>query len=351
MPAAARSEDAFDVARVHAWLREASDDELPETLPEVGQFRGGASNLTYVLRYPACDYVLRRPPVGKKAKSAHDMAREFDIQSKLRSAFTRVPDMVALCRDDAVLGATFYVMRRCEGVTPRARMPKGTNISPTQARTLCENFVETFVALHDVDIEATGLDALSKGTGYVERQVGGWTRRYRDAKTWNVPSWNPVIGWLEENTPSDVAHVLVHNDYRLDNLVLNPADPTDIVAVLDWELATIGDPLMDVGNTLAYWVNASDDRLYVANRRQPTHLPGMMTRDELVRAYLDRSGHTAESLRFYQVQGLFRLAGIVQQIYYRYHHKQTTNPAFRRIWVLNHYLRWRAGRVLRGALS
>lgn len=338
-----RAEDAFDVAAVAAWLRRiapedptvlagvdlGTDDE--PVLPEVRQFSGGASNLTYLLRYPGVDLVLRRPPGGTKAKSAHDMRREYRVQSALRPVFPLVPRMVGYCDDPAVIGSDFYVMERLEGTILRKEIPRELRMDVVATRRMCERAVDVLAELHSVDVEAAGLGELDRGEGYVRRQVEGWSARYRRARTPDVPDFAPVMRWLDANQPEDVARRLIHNDYRLDNLVLDPDDPTRIVGVLDWEMATVGDPLMDLGGALAYWVEDGDSPLFKAFRRQPTHAPGMLTRGQVVQRYARRAGIeiTAEQWRFYEVFGLFRLAVIAQQINHRLYHGQTTNPAFR----------------------
>lgn len=345
-PRGVREGEGLDVAAVDGWLR-GQVEGLPDGPPEVGQFSGGASNLTYRLRYPDRDLILRRPPFGRKAKGAHDMVREYRLQEALAPVLDTVPTMVALCEDQEVLGCDFYVMERIVGIIPRADLPKGVELGEDGNRQLCTNVLDQLIALHGIDVESTGLSSFGKGRGYVQRQIEGWTRRYDKARTWNVPRWTPVIAWLREHMPDDIDTVLIHNDFRFDNVVLDPDDPTRVVGLLDWEMATLGDPLMDLGNTLAYWVQADDDPLMQRIRRQPTHLPGMLTRDEVVAYYLERTGYEVDDFTFYEVYGLFRLAVIVQQIYWRYHHKQTRNPAFRLFWVFNHYLRYRAGRALR----
>ena len=332
-----RAEDAFDVETVHAWLRERVDG-VPEEPPAVRQFAGGASNLTYLLRYPARDLILRRPPAGTKASSAHDMRREHRIQSALRLHFRYVPDMVALCTDEALIGSDFYVMERIEGIVPRKEMPSDVDTSAAAMRALAERYVDLLVELHSVDPQAAELADLGRGPGYVARQVAGWSERYRRARTWNVPSFERVMAWLEAHRPDDVGACVIHNDFRLDNLVLEPAEPARVRGVLDWELATVGDPLMDLGSSLAYWVEAGDGRAKRAFRRQPSHLPGMLTRAEVVARYCERTGRSTERWPFYEVFGLFRLAVIAQQIYYRYHHGETRNRAFRNFWVASHVL-------------
>jgi aminoglycoside phosphotransferase (APT) family kinase protein len=255
--------------------------------------------------------------------------------------------MVALCQDPAVLGADFYVMERIDGHIPRARLPEGVALGREETRRLCTNVLDALIALHRVDHRAVGLDALAKGPGYPRRQVEGWSERYEKARTWNVPSFRYVRAWLRERIPDDAAACVIHNDWRFDNVVLARDDPTRVVGVLDWEMATVGDPLVELGSALAYWVQADDDLVMRANRRQPTHLSGMLRREEVVEYYLDRTGLRPASWTFYEVFGLFRLAGIAQQIYYRYYHGETRNPAFRHFWVIVNYFDWRCRRVIR----
>ena len=342
-----RDEDAFDVAAVAAWLRAHTDSAGLEGEPAVRQFSGGASNLTYLLRYPDRDLILRRPPAGQKAKGAHDMGREFRIQSQLAPVFPYVAAMVGFCEDESVIGSEFYVMERLPGHIPRKEL--GLDLTEAQVRQLCTNVLDLLVDLHSVDPAAAGLASLGKGEGYVARQVGGWSARFRKARTWNVPSYQKVMAWLDAHQPGDRRMCLIHNDFRFDNVVLDPDDPTRPVALLDWEMATIGDPLMDLGGALAYWVQADDGAMFRMFRRQPTHVPGMLTRREVVDYYTERAGLDLDEREwaFYEVFGLFRLAVILQQIYYRYHHKQTTNPAFKRFWLASHMLERRCRRIIR----
>jgi aminoglycoside phosphotransferase (APT) family kinase protein len=323
-----RDEDRFDVEAVRAWLAERGA-ELEEDV-EVRQFGGGASNLTYSLRDGSHDLILRRPPSGQKAKGAHDMGREYRIQDGLREVFPLVPEMVALCEDESVIGSEFYVMQRVDGIIPRRDFPPGVELDEDQARRLCTNALDVLIDLHGVDVDATPLASMNKGAGYVERQISGWSTRFRNAHTEDVGDYESVMAWLAEHQPDDVASCLIHNDFRFDNLVLDRADPTRPVGVLDWEMATVGDPLMDLGGTLAYWVQDDDDEFFRLFRRQPTNLAGMLSRAEVVDYYGERTGHsvTPEQWRFYEVYGLFRLGVIAQQIYYRYFHKQTTNEAY-----------------------
>lgn len=345
-----RHEDAFDVEALAAWLREHTTDEPGiDAVPEVRQFQGGASNLTYLLRYPQRDLVLRRPPRGTKAKGAHDMRRESNIQASLGHVYDRVPRIVAHCGDESVIGSEFYVMERLVGTILRRDVPASLGLSRDDVNRLCRNALDTLVDLHRVDVVAAGLGDLGKGPGYVERQVTGWSARYRKARTPDVGSFESVMEWLEDNRPDDVGQVLIHNDFRFDNLVLAEDDPTRIVGVLDWELATVGDPLMDLGGAMAYWVQASDDPAAKALRLQPTHTPGMLTRIEAVRYYCDRMGIAmdAERWAFYEVFGLFRLAAIAQQIYLRTYRGETTNPQARRMRWFVLYLDLRCRVLLR----
>jgi aminoglycoside phosphotransferase (APT) family kinase protein len=345
-----REEDSFDVATVANWLRENAPPGEIEGLagtPRVRQFRGGASNLTYLLAYKDRELILRRPPRGTKAASAHDMRREYRIQQALKPVYPYVPRMIALCTDEGVIGGDFYAMERIKGTILRGRIPQSLGLDEGSTRRLCTSAVERLVALHQADPAETGLADIGKGAGYVRRQVEGWSERYRAAHTWNVPSFARVMAWLDERQPQDVAQTIVHNDFRFDNIVLAPEDPQRIVGVLDWELATVGDPLMDLGGALAYWVQADDDRIMRALRRQPTDAPGMLTRSEVVEHYCERAGLQVKDWTFYEVFGLFRLATIIQQIYKRYHLRETRNRAFRHYWLGVRYLDRRCLGIIR----
>lgn len=339
-----RRGEELDIAAVEAWLQPRVRGL--SGAPRVTQYTGGASNWTYRLEYPGHDLILRRPPAGTKAKSAHDMGREFRVQAAL-APFYPVPEMIALCEDSTVIGVPFYVMRRIPGLILRARPSAGFSLDRRTARALSENAIDRLAALHQVDVRAAGLETLGKGAGYCRRQIEGWSERYRKARTWNVPRFERVIGWLAAQTPDDAATRVIHNDFRLDNLVLDAENPAEIRGVLDWEMATLGDPLMDLGNSLAYWVEAADGPVSRALRRQPTHLPGMLTRREVIERYAERTGFVPQSWTFYEVYGVFRLAGIAQQIYYRYHHGETQNPAFRHFWLFVHILHRRCRLLMR----
>ena len=342
-----REGEELDIQSVQNWL--TSQIDISDEVPKVTQYSGGASNWTYCLTYSDQELILRRPPAGTKAKSAHDMNREYKVQSGLISVFPYVPKMLAFCDDEAVIGCDFYVMEKLNGIIPRANLPKGLNLSKQEVNQLCTNVLDRLVELHQVDYKAAGLDTLGKGEGYTKRQIEGWIKRYGKAKTWNVPSYKKVMAWLQERIPEDVATCVIHNDYRFDNVVLHPEEPTKVIGILDWELSTLGDPLMELGSSLAYWIQDYDNWAFKASRRQPTNLPGMLNREEVVSYYLDKMKLKIDNWEFYEVYGLFRLAGILQQIYYRYHHKQTRNPAFKNFWILNHALNRRCLQVMKNA--
>jgi aminoglycoside phosphotransferase (APT) family kinase protein len=343
-PKATRAEDALDINAVSAFVKSHYPNAFGAL--DIKQFPGGASNLTYQLNFDNVSLILRTSPKGTKAKGAHDMAREFRIMERLKPSYHYVPEMIALCSDESVIGREFYVMEKISGIIPRANLPKELILSETEVNTLCKNVIDTLIELHKVDIQSTGLHELGKGIGYCQRQVDGWSERYKKAKTWNVPSCNYVIDYLKANVPQQEKTCFIHNDFRFDNVVLDEHNPTKVIGVLDWEMATIGDPMMDLGNSLAYWVQADDDFVAKQTRRQPTHLKGMLTRKEVIQYYCDQMGFDAKDFTFYEVYGLFRLAVIMQQIYFRYYHKQTTNKAFKNFWLLVNYMNWRCKRLI-----
>ena len=343
-----RDEDAVDVAAVVGWLRAHTDAEVPAGLPELRQYPGGASNLTYMLRWPgARELILRRPPPGAKARGAHDMAREHLIQSALAPVYPYVPAMVGLCRDADVIGSDFYVMERLPGLILRRDLPH--ELAPETVSGLCEQLWQALVRLHDVDVTGVPeLAGLGRGDGYVARQVSGWTERMQRAATDDLGDWSDVTDWLAAHQPDDSGQCLIHNDWRFDNLVLD-AESLTVAGVLDWEMATVGDPLMDLAGALAYWIQADDDAFFQGFRRQPTTAPGMWTRQQVADWYCGRRGisMTPDRWRFYEAFGLFRLAVILQQIWYRYAHGQTSNPAYAGFGDAVTYLEQRTRRVLR----
>ena len=293
----------------------------------VEQFPAGHSNLTYLIHLGDRRMVLRRPPHG--ARIGHDMAREFRVLTGLFPVWPYVPEPLAFCDDPSVLGAPFYLMTEVEGVVLRgAAPPAGVDLGPATMEALSERFVATLAGIHAVDVEAAGLADLDRGAGYVERQVRGWADRYGRSRTDDVPSIERAFAWLDEHRPPDSGTALVHNDFKYDNLVLDPVDVTIVKAVLDWEMATVGDPLMDLGSSLAYWVDPSDPLPLQATAFGPTAREGSPDRAQLVAAYARATGRDVGDPVFYYVYGLLKLAVIVQQIYYRYHHGYTSDPRF-----------------------
>lgn len=344
-PGQVRDEDAFDAAAVHEWLS-ARVDGLSGA-PSVRQFAGGASNLTYQLSYPDRELILRRPPGGHRAASAHDMRREYRVQDGLKPVFPYVPSMLAFCDDESLIGSEFYVMDRIDGIILRRDIPEGLELGRGQVRELCTDVIDKLVELHQVDVEAAGLSDLGKGAGYVRRQVEGWSDRFRKARTDNVPDYAEVMEWLAANQPEDVATCLIHNDFRFDNVVFDAPDTMNVVGILDWEMATLGDPLMELGATLSYWVQADDDDFIKQSRRQPTHVDGMLTRAEIIDYYIGKTGLPIDNWTFYEVYGLFRVAVIIQQLYRRFHDGGTHNPVYKDYWMFVGYLEWRCKEIIK----
>lgn len=299
---------------------------------KISQFPSGYSNLTYLVQFGNMEYVLRRPPIGANIKSGHDMKREYDILTALKPNYGKVPTPILYCEDESILGCPFYLMERVEGVILRAKMPAAMLPDPELMLGISNNFVDTLVDLHQLDIKEIGLDDFGKPEGYMERQVDGWTKRYFKSKTDLVPKIEAAANWLEENMPKEPkSYTLIHNDFKYDNLVLDPQDWTQVKAVLDWEMATIGNPLMDLGTTLGYWVNPNDPDFMKVLNLTPTNLPGNLSREELVQQYTLKSGREVNNIVFYYVYGLFKIAVIIQQIYYRYKKGVTQDPRFEKL--------------------
>ena len=342
-------EEALDADAIHRWLKSECPRLAGDNPPTITQFSGGVSNWTYGLSWSDHRMVLRRPPAGTKARSAHNMEREFRFQKTLKPHFAPIADMIAYCPDESVIGADFYLMEWVDGLIPARRLPDDQRWDTQTTQAVSEMYVDTLVRLHTVDPTLPGIAALGKGEGYARRQIEGWNERYRAARTWNVPRGDRIMRWLAERIPNVDRLAIVHNDFRLDNMVLDPENPSHVRAVLDWELATIGDPLMDLGNSMAYWIEPGDDVFARSMRKQPSDIPGMPTRNEIVERYCDATGVSLSDWPFYEVYGLFRLSAIAQQIYYRYHHKQTSNRAFRHFWASVQYLHWRCRRIIKRA--
>lgn len=327
-PRGVREGEELDLEPLAAYLREHIQEIGDNAEISVEQFPSGHSNLTYLLRANAREYVLRRPPFGSKVKTAHDMGREYRILSKLYAVYPLAPEPLVYCEDESVLGAKFYVMRRIQGIILRKKLPPGLSMSPEQVRRLDECLIDNLAVLHGLDFEKAGLGDLGKPAGYIERQVTGWTRRYKDSQTDEIESVERVSRWLADTMPAGSGAALIHNDYKLDNVVLDPADPTHIIGVLDWEMSTLGDPLMDLGTSLSYWIQPDDPEPLQQVSMGPTNVPGSMTRRELCERYAEKTGRDVSNIQWFYCFGLFKTAVVLQQIYYRYKQGLTKDERF-----------------------
>lgn len=292
----------------------------------IEQFPGGHSNLTYLLRTPAREYVLRRGPLGPVAPKAHDMAREYTVLQAVHPFFRPAPQVFHLCQDPAVIGAVFFIMERRHGIVVRDKVPPELAAFPDYPRRASVGFIDCLVELHSIDIQKHGLVSLGKPSGFLERQVHGWFERWNRAKIEENPLMDRVIGWLTERLPASPTPTLVHNDFKLDNVMLDLKDPGRLEAVLDWEMATVGDPLVDLGLILCYWAQPSDPG---GTKASITAQPGWFTRDQLIGRYADETGRDMSLINYYEVFALFKLAVVLQQIYVRFYRGQTTDERFR----------------------
>ncbi len=326
-PAAPRDGEAIDATAIEPFLKDAIPGLQGQMV--IRQFPSGHSNLTYLITFGDRELVLRRPPFGTKAKTAHDMGREYRILSALHDVYPYCPKPLAYTEDTAIIGCPFYVMQRIRGIIVRREFPPSLANSPPAIAALCRKLVEVHRQLHSIDYREVGLENFGKPAGYVQRQVAGWSRRYRAARTPDAPDCEQIMIWLEEKMPPDFpVAAIIHNDFKLDNVVLDKDDPGRIIGVLDWEMATVGDPLMDLGGSLAYWVQKDDIPEMQAIRFIPSDHPGALTRDELVSHYAELACWSIDNYDFYYCFGLFRLAAIAQQIYYRFYHGQTKDNRF-----------------------
>jgi aminoglycoside phosphotransferase (APT) family kinase protein len=325
-PAAIRQGEELDLATLEPYLRLQFPNEAGAL--QVRQFPSGHSNLTYSVQLGARGLVLRRPPFGSKVKSAHDMGREFRVLSKLHSAYAPAPEVLLYCHDDSILGAPFYVMEPIRGIILRRNLPRGLDFPAEKARRLSESFVDNFIQLHRVDYAAVGLSDLGRPEGYLKRQVRGWIERYYGSKTHDYQEVEKISAWMQQCMPSTSVVSLIHNDYKYDNVVLDSNDVTSIIGVLDWEMCTIGDCLSDLGTALAYWVDATDPEELQQNRWGPTTHPGSFTREEFVQHYARKMGCDTSQIAFYLTFARFKLAVIVQQIYFRYRQGLTKDERF-----------------------
>ena len=321
-PKSVRQGEELDLAALTAYL----ERELgAHGAVSVEQFPGGHSNLTYLVHHGEREYVLRRPPFGSKVKSAHDMGREVSVLSKLAPVFDRAPRVIAHHEDPDVLGAPFYLMERRRGVILRKELPHG--LDEAKVRSLCDMLVDTLVDLHAVDYKAAGLGDFGKPVGYIERQVRGWSERYLASQTDDIPDITAVAAWLDANKPAEGAPALIHNDFKFDNVIFDRSLER-IIGVLDWEMATVGDPLMDVGTSISYWVHADDPSVFQMPIFGVTMKPGMFRRADFAARYFERSGRPPQDMVFFFAFGLFKTAVVLQQIYYRFAKGLTKDPRF-----------------------
>jgi len=325
--ASIRMGEELDTERLDQFLRYTIPGLQGELI--LKQFPAGHSNLTYMIKYGEGEFVLRRPPFGRKARSAHDMGREYRVLTALKPVFPYCPQTYAYTEDETIIGCPFYVMERIKGLVIRRELPPGVTYTPDQARLLLENLADVHMALHAVDYKAVGLEDFGNPTGYVKRQVDGWIDRYRQAKTPDAPDVEDLMGWLVEKMPPDSGRAsVIHNDFRLDNAVVDANDPLKIIAVLDWEMATLGDPLMDIGNSLTFRIQADDPEEMQLTDPLPPGLQFTQSRTEMVDYYMKKSNFSFGDINYFYCFGLFRLAAIIQQIYYRYYHGQTKDERF-----------------------
>jgi aminoglycoside phosphotransferase (APT) family kinase protein len=324
-----REDEGFDLEALKRYMR-GRIEELPESELEIRQFPSGASNLTYLLKVADWEGVLRRPPLGPVPPKAHDMNRESKILSHIHPAFPLAPEPYFLCEDESIIGAQFYIMERRRGVILDETFPEGYDPTPELCLGISETVVETLVELHAVDWREASLEDLGRPEGFLERQVKSWIERYDRAKTEEVEEVGPLTDWISNNVPESPVPTIIHNDYKLNNLVLNVEDLTEVRAVLDWEMATIGDPIFELGVSMSYWLEPDDPEDLKKVMPTVTSMPGFLTRDEFMELYAEKSGRDLSNKRFYLTLGYFRLAAALQQIYARWYRGQTKDERFAR---------------------
>lgn len=335
---AVRAGEELDLAALGSYLREHLIPQSATTKIEIEQFPGGHSNLTYLVRYGDQEFVLRRPPVGPVAPTAHDMPREYKLLSVINPHFPLAPKPILLCEDPAIIGAPFYLMERRRGFIVRFKVPEQIGEDVELRRRLSEAVVDTMIALHLVDIYSTDILQIGKPEGFVTRQVRGWADRWQRSKTSELPEMDQVIQWLADRIPPDAPNsaTIVHNDFKLDNVMLDEDDPARIVAVLDWEMSTVGDPLIDVGLLLTYWTmrgrtGESETADRNSSLRAVTNGPGWLSREEIIERYEAMTGRDLFRIAFYETFARFKVAVVVQQIYFRYVQGQTRDERFRNL--------------------
>jgi aminoglycoside phosphotransferase (APT) family kinase protein len=330
-----RDEEQLDWPKLVAYLRDHKVPGAGDAPLEVLQFRGGHSNLTYLLRFGDQEWVVRRPPFGPLPPSAHDMAREYRVLSRLWEGYAPAPRAILLCEDPSIIGAPFFVMQRRTGfVIPNRRpLPPGITQTPETFRAMSEGFIDALADLHAVEYEKLGLGGLGRPDGFVRRQITGWMDRWEKAKTAEVPLMNKLGAWFLDNMPAPQPPTLLHNDFFLHNVMFAPDNSGKVVGVFDWEMSTLGDPMIDVGTSLNYWREASDpeEMLETSEGYAHTTRPGFLTRDQLTERYARRSGRDLSSIDFYRAWAHWKTATVLQQIYVRFVRGQTTDPRFERM--------------------
>lgn len=345
---ALRAGEELDLAALDRFLRERLPREQfdPAASIELEQFPGGHSNLTYLIRFGSHEFVLRRPPVGPVAPTAHDMPREYNLLSVINPHFALAPKPILLCKDVKIIGVPFYLMERRRGSIVRQNLPDALDDDLDLRRRLSETVIDTLVALHAVDIYASGIVNIGKPDGLVRRQVRGWADRWQRSQTGELLEMDKVVQWLDERIPPELrdAATIVHNDFKLDNLMLAADDPTRVIAVLDWEMTTVGDPLIDLGLVLTYWTMKGEGKGERKVEEQDgkqnrslsavTNGPGWMTREEITERYELKTGRDLSRIVFYETFARFKIAVIIQQIYFRYVQGQTQDERFRNFDVL-----------------
>jgi len=315
-PREIRNGEEFALEKLKAYL---SENNINADNLSIKQFPSGYSNLTYFLKSSSQELVLRRPPFGAKSlQGGHDMFREYNVLKNLKSQFTKVPDVYLYCDNNEIIGAPFYLMERVEGYIIRPNLQQKDSPGKEVIQNVSKSLVSTLVELHNVDIDEANLNELGNINGYVKRQVEGWIKRYNHSKTDVIDNMDFVAKWLTENQPLEVEGSIVHNDFKYDNLVLDKDNYSKITAVLDWEMATVGDPFMDLGTTLGYWMDKNDLPELKLFQLSATTLQGNPTREGILEMYESKSGKTIPHPVFYYVFGLFKIAVIAQQIYFRY---------------------------------
>ena len=320
-----RPDEAFDENHLREYLIGKLDGSSNNL--SVRQFGGGKANLTYLLDYGSHQYVLRRPPLGPLAPTAHDMSREYKVLSVLYKKFPYAPQALHLCEDEEIIGSPFFIMERKVGTVIRKRLPKNFNEQNNGPTSISKQLIKTLAEFHMVDYSEIGLDDLGKPIGFVERQVSGWKKRWDNAKHEDLDSVEKIYSWLIKNIPNNNQFSIIHNDYKLDNVMFDNNDPGKITAIFDWDMCTLGDPLCDLGSLLSYWCTPSDPAFFQQASTMPID-DRFYSREKLVNEYAAISGYDVSNIRFYHVLGLYRLIGIAAQIYIRFLRGQTKDDRF-----------------------